>query len=58
MRFRWIEVKKAALHEVEDDRECSNNTPSSCSLIVELIIVTKTDLELGVVRVHMRFDRV
>ena len=37
----------AGLHEVGDDRECLNNTPSSCSLIVELIIVTKTDPELG-----------
>ena len=46
----------AGLHEVGDDRDCLNNMPSSCSLIVELIIVTKTDPELGVVRVHMQFD--
>ena len=42
----------AGLHEVGYDRECLNNTPSSCSLIVELINVTKTDTELGVVRIH------
>ena len=46
----------AGLHEVGDDRECLNNTPSSCSLIVELIIVTKTDPELGVIRDLMRLE--
>ena len=46
----------AGLHEVEDDRECLQNTPSGCSLIIALMIVTKTDPELGVVNVYMRFD--
>ena len=28
----------------------------ACTLTIELIIVSKTDPELGVIRVHMQFD--
>ena len=56
LRFRWTELEMAGLHEGEDDRECLQNTPSGYSLIIALMIVSKTDPELGVINVNMRFD--